>query len=89
MSTNTLITLSLVLSITLGISACATPFSAEQTHSPLAADIYAQLALGYMESGHLELAHQRLLMALELGPNRPLTLKALQGWQKQQTLQQQ
>lgn len=77
-----------MLGITLGIGACATPFSAEQPQSPLAADIYAQLALGYMHSGHLELAHQRLLMALELGPNRPLTLKAAQDWQKQQTPQQ-
>ncbi|MBT3436463.1 MAG: hypothetical protein HOH02_05785 [Oceanospirillaceae bacterium] len=76
-----------VLGITLSIGACATPFSPEHTQRSLAADIYAQLALGYIKSGHLELAHQRLLMALEFGPNRPLTLKATQRWQKQQTLQ--
>jgi len=81
-----LTSLSLVLSITLGLSACM-PFSREQTQRPLAADIYAQLALGYMDSGHLNLAHQRLLMALEFGPQRPLTLKAAQRWQHQQASQ--
>lgn len=80
---HTLKSLSLALGIALVVSACATPFSAKQTPSPLAADIYAQLALGYIESGHLDLAHQRLLMALELGPSRPLTLKAAQAWHNQ------
>jgi len=74
-----------VLSITLGIGACATSLTPVQTRRPLAADIYAQLSLGYMESGHVELAHQRLLLALEYGPSRPLTLKALQRWKKQQS----
>ena len=42
----------------------------------LAADIYAQLALGYVASGHLALAEQRLNKAIELKPSGALTLKA-------------
>jgi Tfp pilus assembly protein PilF len=53
----------------------------------LAADIYAQLALGYMESGHLALAEQRLNKALQLMPNGHLTLKAAQRWQTMQHTQ--
>jgi len=50
----------------------------------LAANIYAQLALGYMESGHLTLAEQRLNKAIALMPNGPLTLKATKQWQLMQ-----
>ena len=47
----------------------------------LAADIYAQLALGYMASGHLGLAEHRLNKAVALMPNGELTLKAAKQWQ--------
>jgi|TARA_B110000259_G_scaffold160828_1_gene184547 Tfp pilus assembly protein PilF len=74
--------LSLVLVIMLPwLNAC----SINTTHSPqqdqLAADIYAQLALGYMASGHLTLAQQRLNKALQLMPRGKLSLKAAQQWQ--------
>ena len=63
------------LLLLLGISGCSTksPMAPQQE---LAADIYAQLALGYMASGHLVLAEQRLNKAIELKPNGALTLKA-------------
>jgi len=46
----------------------------------LAADIYAQLTLGYMASEHLALAEQRLNKAIELKPSGALTLKAAKQW---------
>ena len=58
-----------------------------QPQKQLAADIYAQLALGYMQSGHLALAEQRLDKAVELVPNGNLTLKAAQQWQIMQLTQ--
>ena len=46
----------------------------------LAADIYAQLTLGYMASEHLALAEQLLNKAIELKPSGTLTLKAAKQW---------
>ena len=46
----------------------------------LAADIYAQLTLGYMASEHLALAEQLLNKAIELKPSGALTLKAAKQW---------
>jgi Tfp pilus assembly protein PilF len=63
------------------LTACSIGPTIESGQQQLAADIYAQLALGYMESGHLTLAEQRLYKALELMPNGDLTLKAAQQWQ--------
>ena len=70
--------LSVGLLLLLGISGCSTksPVTPQQQ---LAADIYAQLALGYMASGHLVLAEQRLNKAIELKPNGALTLKSNQA----------
>ena len=65
----------LLLLLLLGISGCSTK-SPMTPRQQLAADIYAQLALGYMASGHLALAEQRLNKAIELKPNGALTLKA-------------
>ena len=63
----------------LGISGCSTksPMTPQQQ---LAADIYAQLTLGYMASEHLALAEQRLNKAIELKPSGALTLKAAKQW---------
>ena len=61
-------------------TACSIDTSMEPEQQQLAADIYAQLALGYMASGHLDLAEQRLHKALELMPNGNLTLRAAQEW---------
>jgi Tfp pilus assembly protein PilF len=66
------------------LTACSIDPTIESGQQQLAADIYAQLALGYMESGHLTLAEQRLYKALELMPNGDLTLKAAQQWQTMQ-----
>ena len=63
-------------------TACANSSTVNAERQTLAADIYAQLALGYMASGHLELAKQRLVTAQEMGPQRPLTLEAGVQWQK-------
>ena len=63
------------------LTACSLDTTQKPQADQLAADIYAQLALGYMESGHLTLAEQRLYKALELMPNGDLTLKAAQQWQ--------
>ncbi len=52
----------------------------KEPHQKLAADIYAQLAMGYMASGHLDLAEQRLDKALELMPQGKLTLEAVKHW---------
>ena len=57
-------------------TACSVDSTMEPEQQQLAADIYAQLALGYMESGYLALAEQPLNRALELMPNGNLTLKA-------------
>ena len=69
----------LLLLLLLGISGCSTksPMTPQQQ---LAADIYAQLTLGYMASGHLALAEQRLNKAIELKPSGALTLKAAKQW---------
>lgn len=64
----------LLLLLLLGISGCSTK-SPMTPRQQLAADIYAQLALGYMASGHLALAEQRLNKAIELKPNGALTLQ--------------
>ena len=69
----------LLLLLLLGISGCSTK-SPMTPRQQLAADIYAQLALGYMASGHLALAEQRLIKAIELKPNGALTLKAAKQW---------
>jgi len=66
------------------LTACSINPRVDPQQQQLAADIYAQLALGYMESGHLALAEQRLYKALELMPNGDLTLKAAQQWQTMQ-----
>ena len=70
-----LLSLGLLSLLLLGISGYSTngPMTPQQQ---LAANIYVQLALGYMASGHLVLAEQRLNKAIELKPNRALTLKA-------------
>jgi Tfp pilus assembly protein PilF len=62
------------------LTACSIDTSMELEQQQLAADIYAQLALGYMASGHLDLAELRLHKALELMPNGNLTLRAAQEW---------
>ena len=69
------------------LTACSIGTTVEPMQRQLAADIYAQLALGYMESGHLALAEQRLNEALQLMPNGHLTLKAAQRWQTMQHTQ--
>jgi len=69
------------------LTACSIGPTIESGQQQLAADIYAQLALGYMESGHLGLAEKRLHKALELMPNGDLTLKAAQQWQAMQLTQ--
>ena len=69
----------LLLLLLLAISGCSAN-SPETPQQQLAADIYAQLALGYMASGHLVLAKQRLNKAIELKPNGVLTLKAAKQW---------
>ena len=69
------------------LTACSIGTTVEPQQRQLAADIYAQLALGYMESGHLALAEQRLNKALQLMPNGHLTLKAAQRWQTMQHTQ--
>ena len=63
------------------LSACSIDPSIAPQKQQLAADIYAQLALGYMKSGQLGLAEQRLKKAQSLKPNGTLTLKATQQWQ--------
>lgn len=62
-------------------TACSIDSTMKPEQQQLAADIYAQLALGYMESGYLALAEKRLNSALELMPNSSLTLKAAKQWQ--------
>ena len=54
-STSVLLSVGLLLLLLLGISGCSTK-SPMTPRQQLAADIYAQLALGYMASGHLALA---------------------------------
>lgn len=66
------------------LSACSFDAKIKPKQQQLAANIYAQLALGYMESGHLTLAEQRLNKAIALMPNGPLTLKATKQWQLMQ-----
>ena len=68
----------------LALTACSIDPTTDSQQQQLAADIYAQLALGYMDSGHLGLAEKRLYKALELMPNGDLTLKAAQQWQTMQ-----
>jgi len=68
----------------IALTACSISPTTEPGQQQLAADIYAQLALGYMNSGHLGLAEKRLYKALELMPNGDLTLKAVQQWQAMQ-----
>lgn len=63
------------------LTACSTAPTVDPQKQQLAADIYAQLALGYMASGHLELAEQRLHKSQELMPNGTLTLEATRQWQ--------
>ena len=62
--------------VSLWLSACSVSPKVDPQQQQLAADIYAQLALGYMASGQLTLAQQRLQMAQALKPNGVLTLKA-------------
>jgi Tfp pilus assembly protein PilF len=68
-------------------TACSIDTTMEPAQQQLAADIYAQLALGYMESGHFALAEQRLNKALALMPNGNLTLKAAKRWRAMQFTQ--
>jgi len=63
------------------LTACSIDTTMEPQQQQLAADIYAQLALGYMASGHLALAEQRLHKALGFMPNGELTLEAEKQWQ--------
>ena len=63
------------------LTACSTNATIKPQQQQLAADIYAQLALGYMDSGYLALAEQRLHKAITLMPNGHLTLKAAKQWQ--------
>ena len=65
----------LLLLLLLAISDCITN-RLKTPQQQLAADIYAQLTLVYMASGHLVLAEQRLNKAIELKPIGVLTLKA-------------
>ena len=69
------ILLGLRLLLLLAISGCS-PSRTKTPQQHLAADIYAQLTLVYMASGHLVLAEQRLNKTIELKPNGVLTLKA-------------
>ncbi|MDC9720142.1 MAG: hypothetical protein PSN46_05355 [Gammaproteobacteria bacterium] len=62
-------------------TACSATPKADLQQQQLAADIYAQLALGYMSSGHLGLAEQRLQTAMQLMPNGKLTQQAQAQWQ--------
>ena len=66
------------------LTACSINPRLDPEQQQLAADIYAQLALGYMDSGHLTLAEQRLHKAMALMPNGDLTLKAKKQWQVMQ-----
>ena len=79
MEKSTSVLLSVGLLLLLGVKGCSTK-SQLTPQQQLAADIYAQLALGYMASGHLALAEQRLNKAIELKPNGALTLKAAKQW---------
>lgn len=63
------------------LNACSINTVQKPQQHQLAADIYAQLALGYMQSGHLTLAKQRLNKATQLMPNGKLTLEAAAQWQ--------
>ena len=78
-STSVLLSVGLLLLLLLGISGCSTK-SPMTPRQQLAADIYAQLALGYIASELLALADQRLNKAIELKPNGALTLKAAKQW---------
>jgi|TARA_B110000967_G_scaffold90700_1_gene93257 Tfp pilus assembly protein PilF len=66
------------------LSGCSFDAKIKPKQQQLAANIYAQLALGYMESGHLTLAEQRLNKAIALMPDGQLTLKATKQWQLMQ-----
>tara|TARA_B110000459_G_C16178328_1_gene302571 strand:+ start:235 stop:495 length:261 start_codon:yes stop_codon:yes gene_type:complete len=66
------------------LSGCSFDAKIKPKQQQLAANIYAQLALGYMESGHLTLAEQRLNKAIALMPNGQLTLRATKQWQLMQ-----
>jgi|TARA_B110000908_G_C9922760_1_gene300385 Tfp pilus assembly protein PilF len=69
------------------LTACSVGPKIDPQQQQLAADIYAQLSLGYMESGQLALAQQRLQKAQALNPNGMLTLKAAKKWQQLQLTQ--
>ena len=69
------------------LTACSLDTTQKPQADQLAADIYAQLALGYMQSGHLTLAKQRLNKAMQLMPSGKLTLEAAQQWQTMQPVQ--
>ena len=66
------------------LSGCSFDAKIKPKQQQLAANIYAQLALGYMESGHLTLAEQRLNKAIAVMPNGQLTLRATKQWQLMQ-----
>ena len=69
------------------LNACSIDTAQKPQQHQLAADIYAHLALGYMQSGHLTLAKQRLNKAMQLMPSGKLTLEAAQQWQTMQPVQ--
>ena len=69
------------------LSGCSFDAKIKPKQQQLAANIYAQLALGYMESGHLTLAEQCLNKAIALMPNGQLTLRATKQWQLMQLTQ--
>ena len=74
-----LLGLGLLLLLLLAISGCS-PSRPKTPQRQLAADIYAQLALSYMASGHIVLAEQRLNKAIEPNPNGVLRLKPAKQW---------
>ena len=79
-STHFICALAYVSPLLLGLSACASPSPIDAQQKQLAGNIYAQLAMGYMTSGHLDLAEQRLTEAQVFYPQGELTLKAQQQW---------
>ncbi len=72
--------------LTLGLSACSTEPTIDPRRQQLAADIYAQLAIGYMHGGQFALAEERLRKSQALMPDGELPKEALRQWQSLQPL---
>ena len=67
--------------IALSLGACSTEPTIDPHRQQLAADIYAQLAIGYMHSGQFSLAKERLRKSQALMPDGELPKEALRQWQ--------